>query len=331
MKNLILAVDGGQSSTLALAADTEGHILGAGLAGPSNHIHEVGGMERMQNALRQSIAKALEDAGATESEVIAACLGMTGGATTARDIVQTVLPNARVQAHDDMVTALAGASMCQPGVIVIAGTGAVAYGQLANGRSAKADGWGYIMGDEGSAYDIGVKALKAATRAIDGRKMETTLVERIPQHFGLPDLYAVHGKIYSQQFTRPHIAGLAAIVSTAAQENDSTARELLADAGKNLAGSALAVIKRLDRIEAGLNVYTTGGVFHAGDWILIPFRIGISDLSPNSTVQPAAYSPALGALFLALQAANIDLTPWLLETIRSTLPETALSKHQQPS
>lgn len=325
--DLLMAVDGGQSSTLALVATPSGTILGVGWGGPSNHIHEPGGVERLQSALRDSIASALRGAGCEPGRVQHICLGLSGVSPLAGDIAQALLPSAQILLHHDAVTALAGAAVGQPGVIVIAGTGAVAYGQLADGRSARSGGWGYIMGDEGSAYDIGCGALRAASQASDGRGPATRLLEDIPQHLHLADLHAVHRGVYSHQITRVQIAGLASIVGLAAQNGDFIAQELLHGAGQQLAISALAVLERLERLDSGMAVYVTGGVFRSGDYVLSSFRETLKERSPRSTASEAAFSPIIGALFLALKAAAVSLDDQVLKSVRVSAPQVAISKH----
>ena len=321
---IVVAVDGGQSSTLALAAALNGEILGVGWGGESNHIDEPGGVERLNNALNHSITGALASAGRSAEMVRGAVLGMTGVSALAGEIAQAMLPQAQVQVHHDAITALAGASVGQPGVIVIAGTGAVAYGELADGRSAKSGGWGYLMGDEGSGYDLGIQALRAITQASDGRGPATRLVEVIPQHFGLDTLQALHQAIYSQKITRAQIAGLAAVVGRAAQAGDSAAQVLLQTAGEHLALAALGVIRQLG--VPGMDIYTTGGVFNAGEWVLLPFREDIHAESPSSTVSPAVFSPVIGALLLALKAAGSPLDGSVIDRIRGSAPDAAISK-----
>lgn len=321
---IVVAVDGGQSSTLALAATLNGEIIGVGWGGESNHIDEPGGVERLNNALNFSITGALTSAGRDAATVVSAALGMTGVSKLAGEIAQAMLPNAQVQVHHDSITALAGASVGQPGVIVIAGTGAVAYGELADGRSAKSGGWGHLMGDEGSGYDLGIQALRAITQASDGRGPATRLVEVIPQHFGLDDLQTLHKAIYGQKITRAQIAGLAAVVGRAAQAGDAAAQDLLRAAAQHLATSALAVIRRLG--VPSMDVYTTGGVFNAGEWVLLPFREAIQAQSPGSTVSPAVFSPIIGALLLALKAAGTTLDAGVIDRIRASAPDAAISK-----
>jgi N-acetylglucosamine kinase-like BadF-type ATPase len=327
-QKFVIAVDGGQSSTLALVATLEGRIIGAGFAGPSNHVHEPGGVERLRTALSQSMTEALSNAHQSADNIVSICLGMTGGAEMAADMVQPHFPQARLQSYYDSVTALAGASMAQPGVVVIAGTGAVAYGQLADGRSAKAGGWGYIMGDEGSGYDIGRSALMAASQSADGRSESTQLLHTIPAFWGLPNLKAVHTAIYGGQMTRPQIARLTVPVVAAADAGDAVARRLLESSGQHLALAALAVVDQLDMTQTGLDVFPTGGVFQGSSLVKSAFQKAIAMRAPAVQVKEAAFPPIIGGLLLALQGADVALDDSVIDTIRATFPQAAASKHQ---
>jgi N-acetylglucosamine kinase-like BadF-type ATPase len=326
---VVLGVDGGQSSTLAMIAAPNGEILGTGLAGPANHIHEPGGRQRLEKALSQAVTLAIQDADCDAAQVRYACLGMTGGAEFARQIVSRRLPNAQVVAYDDMVTALAGGSIAQAGMVVVAGTGSVAYGRLDDGREARAGGWGYLIGDEGSAYDLGRRALQAASRAVDGRGQPTALVQAIPPYFQRSTFADVRDVVYTPAVTRSRIAGLARVVTEGAQQGDAVCVSLLAGAGQALAQMALAVIGRLEQTETGMNVYLSGGVFQAADLVIGPLQETLQASSPASRVQKARYSPAVGALFLALESAGISLDDDVLKRLEASMPNVALSKETE--
>jgi N-acetylglucosamine kinase-like BadF-type ATPase len=274
----------------------------------------------MARALREAIESSFASASHPVSRVSVACLGMTGGVDVAPQIVEQIVGCDAVRACEDSVTALAGASVAEPGVVVIAGTGAVAYGRAPDGREAKAGGWGFIMGDEGSGYDIGIMALRALTQAADGRGPQTALTASIPAHFGVPNLRGVHAIIYSSTAGRPQIAALAAVVSQAASAGDRVAQALLAEAGGHLARLALAVLARLDALEARIAVYPTGGVFQAGDWVLEPFAAALRDGARQATVQSPAFPPVVGALLIALQMAGAVIDGATVTRIRASLP-----------
>ncbi len=300
-----------------------------GRGGPSNHYHEPGGPERLESALRESTDAALKFSGQSADVVTCVCLGMTGAHPQAQVIAQSLFPSANVLLYHDAVTALTGASVAKPGVVVIAGTGAVAYGRLDSGEEVRSSGWGYLMGDEGSGYWIGVKAIRAACQASDGRGDPSTLVRQIPEYFQVHDLTALHRKLYAQEISRSAIAALAAVTADAAKAGDRVALTLLERAGQELAQAALAVITRLGQLEGGLPVYFTGGVFHAGLPILTAFEAGVASQSPHSSVQPATFSPVVGSLLLALRAAGVDLSPGVIDHIRRTLPADALLKRSE--
>lgn len=321
---LLLAVDGGQTSTLALIATRSGQIIGTGQAGPANHIHEPGGYERQQRALETAIQAALDAAGQPLSAVSHACVGLSGASELSVTIARSLLPDVAVQVQKDMVTALAGASDAKHGIIVIAGTGSIAYGQNAAGETALAGGWGYIMGDEGSGYDLGRMALRAVSQAQDGRGPTTSLQQSILTHFDVADLAEVHRRIYSGSLTRPQIASLARVVAQSATAGDAVAQSILTQAGTQLADSALAVVQQLDFYEA--TVYTTGGVFGAGEMLLLPFRARLRARYTTLAVQSAAHSPIIGALLLALKAAGESVNARLLATMQQTMPAAAMNK-----
>ncbi len=326
---LIIAVDGGQSSTLALVATLEGQIIGTGFAGPSNHVDEPGGPERLHGALDQSVSEALAASGHDSKQVVGICLGMTGGANLAFDWMTSRYPDAHVQSYYDYVTALAGASLAQPGIVVIGGTGAVAYGRLADGREVKVGGWGYLMGDEGSGYDIGRYALQRAAQASDGRIEMTSLLQMIPAQLGLKDLETVHKMLYSGQVTRPQIARLTISVITAAEAGDAVARRLLENAGEELAKVALAVAQRLGMKEQGVLVFPTGGLFQSNTIIKEALRKSIAFDAPHIQVKDHAFPPIIVGLLLALQSNVGSLSAAIIENLRATFPAAAANKHQK--
>jgi N-acetylglucosamine kinase-like BadF-type ATPase len=323
---VVLAIDGGQSSTLAMLGNKQGQILATGRGGAVGHFHERGGKQAYEDALSASTLMAMHGAGIGRDTVTHICLGMTGAIDESREIVARLFPAAQVVSYHDTITALAGASVAQPGVVVIAGTGSIAYGRLSDGASARAGGWGYALGDEGSGYWLGMQAIRAAARAADGRDEATLLSELVLKHLDADDLWALHQRYYAEQLPRYEIASLAALVGSAANAGDAVAQRLLAEAGTELGLAAVAVIRQLSRIDSGMAVYMTGGVFRAGLPVIDAFRKAVAAGSPASRVYNAAFSPIVGALLLALQNAGVDLSESIMNAIRSSLPDVAVMK-----
>lgn len=306
-RQYFLGVDGGQTSTAAVLCDENGILLGQGHSGPSNHVHEAGGMERMRNALRQSIEAAFADAHLSLCRVEAAYCGMTGGAEYVPQLWPHTVPTGKLVAEHDTVTAHAGALAGGPGVIIIAGTGSVAFGVNRAGERARAGGWAYIMGDEGSAYDLGRQALMAAARADDGRGPATSLLEAILHRFGKASLWEVREAIYRGEIDRVLIGQIAPLVVAASNAGDAIAHGILERGCKELAEATIAVLRRLAMIEEEAIVAPVGGLFQAGQAITIPFSQYLAQSAPLARLRPPLYPPVLGAVLLAMRLSEIAI------------------------
>ncbi|HUP03482.1 MAG TPA: BadF/BadG/BcrA/BcrD ATPase family protein, partial [Bryobacteraceae bacterium] len=163
---LFLGVDGGQSSTQAVIGDETGRVLGSGAGGPCNHAAKEEGRARLERAVLQSLDAACRSAGLDPATAAfeSACFGMSGGPDDKRAILESILPARRLIVTTDAVTALAGATPEGRGIVIIAGTGSIAYGRNAEGIAARAGGWGFAFGDEGGAFDLVRQALRAVLR-----------------------------------------------------------------------------------------------------------------------------------------------------------------------
>ncbi|MGH9665488.1 MAG: BadF/BadG/BcrA/BcrD ATPase family protein, partial [Bryobacteraceae bacterium] len=182
-----LGVDGGQSSTTALIGDDSGHVLGAGRGGPCNHVGAAEGRTKFVNAIGTCVAAARAQAGLRDVRFTAACLGFSGGPADKEAILYEILPVDRMVVTHDALIALAGATAGAPGLIVIAGTGSIAFGRNGAGQTARAGGWGYIYGDEAGGFDLTRQALRASLRFEEGWGPPTTLRDRLCASAGVRD------------------------------------------------------------------------------------------------------------------------------------------------
>ena len=305
----VLGIDGGGTKTVALAADLQGNVLGRGISGASNY--QTVGLAQALVAIEEASEGAIAAAGITAREFEVACPGLAG-AGRERDRV-LLLPAIKklnlaekVILEHDAAIALAGALACQPGVVILAGTGAMAFGMNSVGEKRRAGGWGSILGDEGSAYYIGRRALAAVCRAYDGRGPETMLMNSLMEHLGLTDFTDIVKEIYSKQTSPEAIASLAPLVSQAAKDGDEPAATILRDAAEELALTASAVIGGLNMQDEAFQVAISGGVFEAGEPMLTPFSEYLKLTAPHAQIIPPRFEPAMGAIFLALQAVGVD-------------------------
>ncbi len=320
-RDLLLAVDGGQSSTKALIADREGHVFGQGSGSPCDHITGPHGYERNRAAIHSATKAALVDAGVDAARIVAAGMGLTscppelGLHHLFEEMLREIADPDALWIDHDVASNLAGASAGAPGIVVIAGGGSVGYGVAADGREAKAGGMGYLMGDDGSAWWIGLRAIRAAAAAVDRRGPETTLLPFVLEHYGIPGIRHIVGMLYGPSFTRDQVAGIAPEVVRISGQ-DAVARGIVTEAGELLAGLAVAVATQLVPAGSPVDVYPTGGVFGAGPLVTTPFREALGKGWPEATLRDPQFAPVYGALFRAYQAMDVAITPELLANLR---------------
>jgi N-acetylglucosamine kinase-like BadF-type ATPase len=302
---LFLGVDGGQSSTTALVGDQAGRVVGAGAGGPCNHAAAGEGRARLTQAVADAVGQACAHAGLAAGSVVfeAACFGMSGGPDDKRDILAGLLGAARLLVTTDAVIALAGATAGEPGIIVIAGTGSIAFGRNAEARTARAGGWGYIFGDEGGGFDLARQALRAALRMEEGWGPVTELRRVLLEATGAENVNAVMHRFYTPEWPRARVAQLARLVDTAAMEGDAVALDLLRANAQHLAELCAAVRRQLWRPGEPAYVAYIGGVFKSRV-ILERFR-QLVELEDGCRCGPPVYPPTAGALLEAYAAAGL--------------------------
>src|SRR5262249_47708112 len=204
LMRLFLGVDGGQSSTKALIGDETGRVLGAGAGGPCNHAGAAGGRGKLARAVQESVAAAREqaDLDAHGARFEAACFGMSGGPEDKQAILAEILPDTKLIVTHDALIALSGANAGEPGVVTIAGTGSIAFGRNEADEVARAGGWGFLFGDEGSGFDIVRQAVRASLRFEEGWGPETALHSVLVAEGGARSANDLLHRLYTQEWPR---------------------------------------------------------------------------------------------------------------------------------
>jgi N-acetylglucosamine kinase-like BadF-type ATPase len=308
MHRYYLGVDGGQSGTTAIIADELGRVLGMGRAGPCNHVATADGKSKFIDAIYGSLNAAGAEAGLDWFRVrfASACLGFSGGPADKDAILREIIATERMTVTHDALIALSGATAGQPGLIAIAGTGSIAFGRNASGKTARAGGWGYLFGDEGSGFYITRQSLRAALRSEEGWGPATSLRSVLLEATSATDVDQLLHRLYTPEFPRPRIAALSKLVDEAAENGDETARKILTEAAQQLATLAAAVRGQLFHPGEAACVSYVGGVFRSRI-LLERFRM-LVEMEDGNQLSPPAYGPAAGALLEAYQAAGIRCT-----------------------
>jgi N-acetylglucosamine kinase-like BadF-type ATPase len=310
---IFLGIDGGGSKTSCLIGD-ESSVLGTGTAGPSNLIRA--GEAQARKSLAAAIRQACTVANLKPAEISRVCVGLAGAARpeiseVVRGIIAEIISGearagqiktSDIQVVGDNVIALEAAFGAGPGVIVIAGTGSIAYGRNRDGQTARAGGWGFAVSDEGSGHWIGRAAVAAALRAWDESQDEKApLLLSVMKSWGLENRESL--VLAANATPAPDFAALFPAVLALADSGDRGASEVLAQAGSQLAELAGIVVRRLFPDSGAVAAAMSGGVFGSSALVRQVFYNGLRSVHPDIALNPGVIEPVRGALEMARQGA----------------------------
>jgi N-acetylmuramic acid 6-phosphate etherase len=305
---LYLGIDGGGTHTVALLAAREvgdgpgdWTLLGRGTAGPSNR--QAVGTERALAALDEAVGAAFLAAGVPRGPVASACLGLAGAdrpddQVALREWADRVRLAGKVEVTSDAAVLLAAGTPEGWGLVLIAGTGSIAFARSVDGRRARAGGWGYLLGDEGSAYALVMSGLQAVARAADGRGPATSLTERFLNRFGLGKPQELIPAVYRGGWDRTALAGLAALVVEVA-EGDAVAAKIVDEGARELALAGEAVVRELGWV-GPVPVALAGGLLLGNEGYRQCVLDGLRARGVRPDPVKLVQEPAQGAVRLAL-------------------------------
>jgi glucosamine kinase len=299
-----LGIDGGGSKTTCAVGD-EVSLLATVTAGPSNitRVGEAGARESLHAAVRQACAAA----GIEPRQLQRACIGAAGAgrkeiAGVVHQIVSEVIP-AEISVVGDMAIALEAAFGAGPGVIVIAGTGSIAYGRDADGATERAGGWGFAISDEGSAHWIGRTAIATLLRAAD---QADEYGQGAPPSLLFRELQAAWKLNSLEQLARaansnPDFAALLPAVLAAAEGGEAVAQQVLGQAATELARLAKIIVRRLfsDSAASAVPMAMAGGVFRYALKVRELFYNDVRAAHSNVVLKGDVIEPVHGALQMA--------------------------------
>jgi N-acetylglucosamine kinase-like BadF-type ATPase len=295
-----LGIDGGGTHTTVWLADGGLTPIARVKAGPSNPVKV--GIANAQRELARAYRKALRDARVRPSKLDGVCAGLSGGdnAQIQRSIVRWMRKAIPARAHlvtTDAAVTLAAALGESEGIIVIAGTGSIAFGRNRDGGILRVGGWGNQFDDAGSGYDMGRKAIAAALRAYDGRGKKTSLAPAICRELQISNITEAVPMLLTPQ----KIAGLFPLVQQEATAGDAIARRLCREAAGDLAELATTIITRLRWKRRAISVVCSGGIFRSSSLIRRAFTRRIHEHAPRAHIALLKREPVEGALILARQ------------------------------
>ncbi len=294
----VMGIDGGGSAVRVVIMDARLAVCGQSQGGSVNP--NVVGREAAAQAIQSAIHSTLANAQMLQEKVAAVGIGIAGASQAhfkewLHQVVARDLPGAQVIISSDYEIALIGAHGERRGVLVLAGTGSLAYGVNSRGETALVGGWGYLLGDEGGGYWLGMEALRAVVRMADGRGAKTSLAQPVFDTLQLQQPRDVVLWLYQTDTPRiRQIAQLALLVLEHAAAGDAVAEQIVTTGARELALCARAVLQRL-HMEL-LPIAFTGSLLSAPN----PLSNLLCSLLGLPGIPTARHSPAEGAALLAL-------------------------------
>lgn len=313
----VVGIDAGGSKTVCQLGDSDGRVI-AESRGPGANLQSAGELQ-VEIVLHDVLSEALA-AVPLHAPPRALCLGMAGvdrpdDAAIVSRILRRLCRGTETLVVNDALVALEAGAPGAPGVVLIAGTGSIAYGRDAAGRAARAGGWGHLLADEGSGFWLGKEAIRAVMRASDHRGAPTAMREPILAHFQASRPSELVHPVYDGGIDPHEIAGVAPIVGRAAAAGDAVAAGLIAAGADELAAAAASVARRLGLADAAVALPLAGGIFRSIPEMRAAVIARLAVQLPAATPRVLDVEPATGAVRLAAAVARGDVrVPVYIET-----------------
>jgi N-acetylglucosamine kinase-like BadF-type ATPase len=300
----VLGIDAGGTKTVCQLADEHGTLIAEARAGGANL--QAAGELHVEKVLHDVMAAAI---GTHEIVPAAICLGIAGvdrpeDSIVVAGIMRRIGAHARTLVVNDALVALEAGAPGAPGVVIISGTGSIAYGRNTRDEGARSGGWGHVLGDEGSGFWIGRAAIRAVLRAADRRGPRTALTPLLLQHFGVARPQNLIHEVYQNNLQPAAIGALARSVQTAFSDGDEAASGILRGAADELESSGLSVAKRLGMGDEPFPFILAGGIFRAVPWLRDEMQRRLPLALPTSAARLLDREPAAGAVSFAVQEAK---------------------------
>lgn len=304
----VIGIDGGGTNSRLLAVNTQGQVLGRQRGRSTNP--ESNKPQVVLQRLQELVAAFLTASGCKPADCLALCLGTAGVDTQASLaaieglVAQIDLPCPKVVVNDAQI-ALYANTQGGPGLLLNAGTGSIAYGINSQHQALRIGGYGYLIGDEASAYWVAKEGIVRALHAHDGVGQDTQLVALIQEKLNLHSIVDVFDYVHAHN--KADIARLSPLVTQAQEAGDQVATDILEEARDYLLLAVEALLQRLQMNPAEHRLYITGGLLLHSPWLLNAFKEGLHQSCPGLQVLPMTEEAEWGAVYQAAELAGISL------------------------
>lgn len=308
----VLGVDGGGSKAIFQVADITGKVIKETVSGSTNYKSE--GIKRATENLNLGILNAISNLNIHNNFIFkSACLGLSGlDSEQDLKIYEKIIFNKKIKSYlnpgntiiyNDTKIGLAAGSNSKNKIILICGSGSNCYGVNENGEEASSNGWDYLA-DEGSGYEIGIKALKSLVKAHDGRGEKTLLSSTILEDLNLEGFLDLINWYYKNHLSKEKIASLAKTVCRTAKMGDYVSKNILMEEVEEAAISVIAVANKLMLKRKIFDIVFVGNVFNCKRYFTNVLIEKLSNKFTGINFVPVIKSPVKGAIKIAIEKLN---------------------------
>lgn len=287
-----LGIDGGGTKTVAVVTDEKGRIITT-VSGATINFYSVGYENARKNLseLMNKITAETEICSFSAAFIGCSALDCEADNETTERLCDGIINADKMKMHSDVYIALKSVKNAECPCVAICGTGSIATGEDKNGNTHVTGGWGHILGDEGSAYSIAVKALEICCQMCD-KNEKTPLLESAEKFFGVPDFRKAIDIIYSDDMTKDKLAHFAEALDI----NDETVRKIIISQAQKFAISVQTLLEKMKNCDV-LGLY--GGVFQHNSLFREEFSDAIKNKFQETEIKLIETPPAVTAAEIA--------------------------------
>jgi N-acetylglucosamine kinase-like BadF-type ATPase len=317
-EKVYIGVDGGGTSTVAIAMTESGKVLGRIVGEQTNY--NTSDMDTAKTNLKGTIDKLMDEYGIDDYECLS--IGMSSlDYEPTKDFVESfvdgIFPSEKVVMHSDVYMALMGMTLGEPGIMIVSGTGSIGIATDQQGEVHVVGGWGYLLGDEGSGYDIALQGIDAALKSFEGLGETTILEERVLDFFGVDTHRKLIDVFYNPLISTSKLASFGKEVIEVADEGDEVATSIVNKAIKSLVNYTFNLIEKVGSGDCIVGMY--GSVLQKNSYISSSFKDQVYTMYPNIRIGFPELEPEAGAALYAMKKRGYSLNKKIIDTIKNTI------------
>ncbi|NLC44895.1 MAG: hypothetical protein GX783_11540 [Clostridiales bacterium] len=319
-EKVYIGVDGGGTSTVAIAMSVKGRVLGRIVGDQTNY--NTSDMDTAKTNLKKTIDKLMNEYGIGDYECISVGMSSLDYEPTkgfVDSFVNGIFPPEKVVMHSDVYMALMGMTLGKPGIMIVSGTGSIGIAIDQQDKTHVVGGWGYLLGDEGSGYDIALKGIDAALKSYEGLGETTILEERVLSFFEVDDHRELIDVFYNPLISTSKLASFGKEVIELAQLGDEVAISIVNNAIKSLVKYTYNLIDKVGCKDCIIGMY--GSVLQKNPYISNSFKEQVHAIYPYTKIGFPELEPEAGAALYAMKKRGYPLNKEIIETIKRTIVE----------